>query len=224
MPSRALLSGAGVSAAAFLALAIVAGQGHLFAVDLGTRELVGLMRSHWLQGPMQMASVLGDGMGLVPLIALASAVLWRPSRHWALMLPGVMAGAGSLQWVAKWSIDRPRPDLSPWGFPSGHVLILVVFFGLMAWLMCQSTRCRPWRSLGTAVCLTIVLTVAYSRLYLDVHWLSDLLGGLTIGLAYLLAIIWLVEHARARRAGSLTLAAPLLTGAADAQLAVEQSP
>ena len=107
-----------------------------------------------------------------------------------------MAGAGALQAIAKWSIHRARPDESPWGFPSGHVLSLVVFFGLMIWLVATaSKRRRRWRLLASALCGLTVAVVAFSRLYLDRHWLSDLAGGLTIGLAYLLLAIWVIEVA-----------------------------
>jgi hypothetical protein len=62
----------------------------------------------------------------------------------------------------------------------------------------------------------IVGTVAYSRMYLDAHWLSDVLGGLTVGLAYLLVAIWVIHSAP--RLGHALGATPLASGA-DALLA-----
>ena len=56
-----------------------------------------------------------------------------------------------------------------------------------------SRRRRRWRFLACVVCLVPVVVVSYSRLYLDKHWLSDLAGGLTAGMAYLLLVIWVVE-------------------------------
>src|SRR5205085_12513707 len=101
-------------------------------------------------------------------------LLWRRQRRWAVALPVLMAGAGALQAIAKWSIHRARPDESPWGFPSGHVLSLVVFFGLMIWLVVTaSKRRRRWRLVASALCALTVAVVAFSRLYLDRHWLSD---------------------------------------------------
>jgi len=74
------------------------------------------------------------------------------------------------------------------------VLSLVVFFGLMVWLVATaSRRRRRWRLLASALCALTVVIVAFSRLYLDRHWLSDVAGGLTIGLAYLLLAIWVIE-------------------------------
>jgi undecaprenyl-diphosphatase len=121
-------------------------------------------------------------------------VLWRLNRRWAVALPVLMAGAGALQWLAKAAAGRVRPNLAPFGFPSGHVLSLVVFFGLMIYLVAMaSSRRRRWRVLACLVATLPVVVVAFSRLYLDKHWLSDLAGGLTIGAAYLLLAIWIVE-------------------------------
>jgi len=121
-----------------------------------------------------------------------------------MVLPLLMAGTGALQLVAKWAIDRPRPNLAAWGFPSGHVLSLVVFFGLMTYLLASSTLARPRRWLGYAGCAATVLAVAFSRLYLEAHWVTDVAGGFTLGLAYLLLAICLVETiARRRVAASL---------------------
>jgi undecaprenyl-diphosphatase len=144
-------------------------------------------------------SALGENYGLIPLIALGVAIVWRSSRRWALILPLLMAGTGVLQLVAKWAIDRPRPNLAAWGFPSGHVLSLVVFFGLMTYLLALSTMTRSRRRFGYVGCSAIVLAVAFSRLYLDAHWISDVAGGLTLGLAYLLLTISLVERLAAGR-------------------------
>lgn len=199
---RLLLSGAAVSLAGYVALAILAAQQGLFALDYGTREWIRVVRDEIPALPMQLVTRLGDHVGLVSLIALGSLALWRASRRWALALPVLMAGAGALQWLTKWAADRPRPDAAPWGFPSGHALSLVVFFGLMIYLVATaSRRRRRLRILACAVCAMPVVVVAFSRLYLDRHWLSDVVGGLLAGAAYLLLAIWVVEVVLVRPAG-----------------------
>jgi membrane-associated phospholipid phosphatase len=70
---------------------------------------------------------------------------------------------------------------------------------LMMYLLAISTAAQSRRRLGYAGCVAIVLTVAFSRLYLEMHWASDVAGGFTLGLAYLLLTIWLVESIAARR-------------------------
>ena len=203
---RLLLTGAFVSLAGYLTLAVFAAQQQFFAADYGTRVWVRLLEYEALQLPFTVVTQLGDKAGLIPLIVLATLLLWRVNRRWALALPVIMTGAWAIQIVAKWSANRPRPNLDPWGFPSGHVLSLVVFFGLIAYLIATaSRRRRRWRLLACAVCVGTVAVVAFSRLYLDKHWLSDLAGGLTVGMAYLLLVIWVVEVVWAVREGDVEL-------------------
>jgi undecaprenyl-diphosphatase len=132
-------------------------------------------------------------------------MLWPRRRRWALALPVVMAGAGVIQHLAKWHFDRPRPNLDPWGFPSAHVMTLVVLFGYLAYVLVSgaTARRRWWRALALSGCPAVVCTVAYSRMYLDAHWLSDVLGGMSGGLAYLLLAIWLIGSDPAPAVASL---------------------
>lgn len=211
MRRRALLVGSTVSFGSFLGLAGGAAQHQWLGVDYSARGAMGLARIPQLDAPMQAVSILGSPPGLIPLILLSSLVLWRFRPRWALALPVFMLGTGGLQLLSKWAIDRPRPNLAAWGFPSGHVLSLVVFFGLVTYLLSGSRLGRTWRWLGGGFSAGLLLAVAFSRLYLDVHWLSDVFGGFALGLAYLLAIIWLVElavHRRQRQGLSVTTGLP----------------
>ena len=191
---RYLLSGATISLLGYALLAVLAAHQAMAGLDYGVRTWVALLRYQFLNLPMQMLTELGDSLVLVPLIGLGVVVLWRANRRWAIALPFLMAGAGLLQYLTKWAANRPRPDQAPWGFPSGHVLSLAVFFGLVIWLVATaSRRRRRWRIAAAAVSAAAVVAVGFSRLYLDKHWLSDLAGGLMAGMAYLLLAIWVVE-------------------------------
>jgi len=185
---RALLAGALASLIAFSALTAVVVQHRSDGLDQLAREFVHQPRHPLLQPSMEAVSLLGGQSGQVPVVVLGTVLLWRRRRRWSLALPVVMAGAGMLQLVAKWAVDRPRPNLDPWGFPSAHVLTAVVLFGYIAYVGAR----QGWRGLGIGAAAALVCTVAFSRMYLDAHWLSDVLGGFSIGLAYLLAVIWLL--------------------------------
>jgi len=223
---HALLGGATLALGSFLGLADGSIQHSWLGADQATRSVITLTRLPELDTPMRTLSILGERAGLVSLIALAFCLLWRPRRHWALALPVIMAGTGGLQFLAKWAVNRPRPNLAQWGYPSGHVLSLVVFFGLVAYLLHTSRMGTRWHRLGGAAGATTVLAVAFSRLYLDVHWLTDVIGGFSLGLAYLLATIWLVEfyRRRASRAESVPVASGDLMGEPANSLAGAQAP
>jgi membrane-associated phospholipid phosphatase len=181
------------SSLVFAALAVISAQRGVFDVDRSTDALVGLLRRATFRSPMETVSLIGQGSVLVPMIALASLFIWRYRRRWAVALPLVMAGAGALQAIAKWAVDRPRPNAAPWGFPSGHSLIAIVFLGVLAYLLCTSSARRCWRWSGAVLCASTTLAVGFSRLYLDMHWISDVGGGFAVGLAYLPLAIWAVE-------------------------------
>ena len=198
--SRALLAVAALSLATFLSLALSATGRQLSDLDHTTRALVQSTRLPLLDPVMIGVSGLGENYGLIPLIVLGVWILWRQSRRWAVALPFVMAGTGLLQLVAKWAIDRPRPNHAPWGFPSGHVLSVVVLVGLIVYLLSSSSTIpRSRRRLGYAGGAAIVLAVAFSRVYLEMHWISDVAGGFTLGVAYALSTICLVETLAGRR-------------------------
>ncbi|HZP39634.1 MAG TPA: phosphatase PAP2 family protein [Methylomirabilota bacterium] len=186
-----LLGMAALLLVAYAGLAVDAAQHHLMPLDEGLRSWVLPLRSSVLDGPMRTVSWLGEPAGLTALILIGSAALWRPSRRWALLLPPVMAGTGALQYLGKWAAARPRPNEAPWGFPSGHVLSLAVYLGIVAFvLVTLSDRRRRFRVLSCFACGALLGAVAVSRIYLDMHWLSDVLGGFTLGTAYLLVAIW----------------------------------
>jgi undecaprenyl-diphosphatase len=195
----------------FLVLTAVVTQDRLTGLDLAARSLVHQSHGPGLLGFMEGASYLGGQPGQVALLVVGVVILWPRARRWAVALPLVMAGAGVLQLVAKWAVDRPRPNLDPLGFPSAHVLSLVVLCGYLAYAVSMGSARQRRRRLLLGACTGAVGTVAYSRLYLDAHWLSDVLGGFTAGVAYLLIAIWLVRSAP--RLGRALRRAPLARGA-----------
>jgi membrane-associated phospholipid phosphatase len=189
---RVCLVGGSLFLLGFLILSAAVLAQRLDALDLVSRAVVHQSRQPWLEGFMQGASFLGGQPGQVMLAVVGSLALWPHRRRWAVGLPIVMAGVGVAQLVAKWAVDRPRPNLHAWGFPSAHVLSLVVLCGYLAYVVSTTSTRRRWRALSVGAGVGVVGTVGYSRMYLDAHWLSDVLGGLTAGLAYLLLAIWAV--------------------------------
>jgi membrane-associated phospholipid phosphatase len=208
---RGLLVGGSLFSLAFLILTTAVLARRLDAVDLVSRAFVHQSHRPWLQQAMEGASFLGGQPGQVALVVLGSLMLWPRRRQWAVGLPLAMAGVGVVQLLAKWAIDRPRPNMGPWGFPSAHVLSLVVLCGYLAYVVSLTSARRRWHTLSVGAGVGVVGTVAYSRMYLDAHWLSDVLGGLTAGLAYLLVAIWAIDAAP--RLGSVLRARLLAPGA-----------
>ena len=182
-----------VSALAFLVLAVLAHNQQFFELDHAAHDLVRAAPYPGLRPLMQALSRIGSGYVLIPLCVVIYVLLRRQGHRAASYVSPMFVGAFAFLALAKWIVGRPRPKLSPYGFPSAHTLGAVVFFGGVIYLL-WTLQMRPiWRWLGTAGLLALILGVAVSRLYLRSHWLSDVLGGLAGGTAYLLIFLLVVD-------------------------------
>ena len=154
-------------------------------------------------------SLVGSPVAMAALGATVAIVLaWR--RSWALLAgwAAAFAGAGVLTWALKDIIRRPRPTGATaflhgasWSFPSGHSLGAMIGYGMLAYLVALNFTGRPRvRAAIFAAATVLILAIGLSRLYLGVHYFSDVVGGFAAGLVWLSACISGVEVARRRRA------------------------
>lgn len=195
MRQRTLLAVAVLLALGFFILAEKAEdqaeENRWFALDLTAKSLIQNQRHPALEAPMRMLSYLGSGYVLVPLNAAVLLLLFRRQSGLAIFVPAITMGSTVAEGLTKWIVARPRPRLTGYGFPSGHVMVSVVFYGLLIYLLWKLVKSRLWRWVGTGLCVLVIVGVAYSRLYLNAHWLTDVLGGLAGGTASLLfAAAW----------------------------------
>jgi len=149
------------------------------------------------------------GAAVLTLLTAASAgfLALQRKRHLALYLLAAVASGMALSTLLKMGFARPRPDLVPHGqivytssFPSGHsMLSAVVFLTLGALLASSQTNFRlRIYLLGIAVFVTVLVGV--SRVYLGVHWPTDVLAGWTAGAAWALLCWAFAEKLRRRGA------------------------
>jgi len=182
-----------VSGLAFLVLAVLAFNQHFFDLDYRAHDLVRSGFYPELKPLMQALSLIGSGYVLVPLSLVAYVLLRRRGQPAARYVPAMLVGSFLAFALTKWIVARPRPKLSAYGFPSAHTFGAVVFFGGVIYAL-GTIEMRPlWRWTGTVGMLLLIAGVAVSRLYLRSHWLSDVLGGVTGGAAYLLFFLMAVD-------------------------------
>ena len=161
-------------------------------------------------------SLLGSPVTLT-ILALAVALLLAARRE-LIVLAGwlaAFAGGGLLDVVLKLLIRRPRPPGAAaflqhfsWSFPSGHAMASLIGYGMLAYVLTLLWIHR--RSAHIAVVLgaaLLIIAIGFSRLYLGVHYFSDVVGGYAAGVLWLSACISGLEVARGWRAG-LPSAAP----------------
>lgn len=120
------------------------------------------------------------------------ALLVRKRFRWAMYLAFTAAGGGALDWELKRYFARARPAVaqmlkhaSGYSFPSGHAMGSTVVFGAIAYLVLRAHIRWRWKAAAIALATTLVVGVALSRVYLGVHWISDVGAGLTAGLLWL---------------------------------------
>jgi undecaprenyl-diphosphatase len=147
----------------------------------------------WLNEPMRLVTALGYYYVVVPLIVVAVFVFYR--RGWRLTAVLLMVSTGGsivLTTVLKGVFQRARPELidtgyqaSFYSFPSGHATVAVGLYGMLTVILAY--RLRGAARWAVAFCgLLVVLLIGLSRLYLGVHYPTDILAG------YLSALLWLV--------------------------------
>jgi undecaprenyl-diphosphatase len=160
---------------------------------------------------------LGDtfvitAMTVTILLFLAWKRAWRAAAFWLI----AVVGASLLNTAVKVALHRARPvDLAytGWGafsFPSGHSTTNAVLYGALILLIAREPRARSWLMVALAPVLLVAL-IAFSRLYLGAHWLSDVIGGLAFSATWLIALSLTALRQRMEPVGAGMLAAVALT-------------
>ncbi|WP_417721832.1 phosphatase PAP2 family protein [Salipiger sp.] len=146
------------------------------------------------------------GVTVLTLISLAVMVylLLRRQRASVALLAVAILGGQGISHLAKSAFSRPRPDLVPHGvevatasFPSGHSMMAAVTYLTLAVMLARvETRMRI-RAFYISVAAILAVLVGVSRVYLGVHWPSDVLAGWSLGAAWALGV-WLVAQTLGR--------------------------
>ena len=179
------------------------------ALDVAILQAVGSWRTPALTSAMRAAEFVGDGKVEIPLALLVCALLWIRGRSigaWRYF--GVCLSAEALYLLAKLAFHRQRPTVIPhlgqggwYSFPSGHAMLAPVIWGLGLVLLAQLVNARAARIASWIAAVTICATIAACRVYLGVHYPSDVLGGICLGMAWVLWW-WNALHDQGRAAAA----------------------
>lgn len=150
----------------------------------------------WLEEVFRDFTALG-GAGVLMALTLAVAGflgLQRKYRSMGILLVAVGSGL-VLSLLLKIGFDRPRPELVPHGtytftasFPSGHSMMAAVVYLTLGALLARTQAQKRMKTYILSVAVLVTLLVGISRVYLGVHWPSDVLAGWTAGAAW--ALLW----------------------------------
>lgn len=172
------------------------------ALDVGLMLAVGRLRPEWATPLMRAASVVGAGEVEIPLALLLSLRLALVHRRAdAVGYASATLSGWAVYGLAKLVVHRARPRIIPhlmhgagwYSFPSGHATLAPLVFGLGALLWAE-----PWpaRTRVTALLLAALVTllIGYSRIYVGVHWPSDVAGGYLLGMGWAALWVWRWER------------------------------
>lgn len=162
----------------------------------------------WIEASVVDISALG-GFAVLALVTLLAVGYLLVLRRWggALLLLAATIGGTAISEGLKVGFNRPRPDLvahivetTSMSFPSGHAMLSAVTYLTLGALIARTQERRRLRSyvLGAAILLTLMIGV--SRIYLGVHWPTDVLAGWCLGAAWAL-MCWTVATWLSQRAG-----------------------
>ena len=160
----------------------------------------------WLEGAVRDITSLGSASVLV-LITAAVVIYLLLVRRWgtALFMFVAVAGGQVLSSLLKLGIDRPRPELvshlvneTSLSFPSGHAMLSAVTYLTLGSLAARFLHGRTTKIYVLSLAVLTTLLVGVSRIYLGVHWPSDVLAGWCAGFAWAM-LCWLVARALQRR-------------------------
>jgi membrane-associated phospholipid phosphatase len=135
---------------------------------------------------------LGTGTVVLMIVAVAALFLWHTQhKHSARLLLAAVAGNIALNGVLKLVFHRARPQVFEWqttavssSFPSGHAMSATVCYGTVAYLVIRLQKHHWSRLLTGTAAVILVLLICATRLYLGVHFPSDVIAGMLVGLAW----------------------------------------
>lgn len=200
----------GALGVAFIALTLAIVGGVFTQIDL---QVAQAMHDAWqpsLHLPFQLIAELGSVELTTILMLGLSVFLWRSGFGSDALVFFVLIAAEAFEIFYKFNLHHPRPPhtlaqadgpsvsemfsgASPFNsFPSGHMLRTAIVYGLVAFVIHRLSPSRRVRNVAVAGAIAVIVLMAFDRLYLDVHWESDVIGGLILGaIGFLAGTVWL---------------------------------
>ena len=159
---------------------------------------------------MKDMSLLGAPLTVAVLAAVvAGLLLWKRERVLLLAWSAALVGGGVLDWLLKQLFRRARPEGAgaflhgkSWSFTSGHAMGSLIVYGMLAYFVCLRLRTTRARVGVVGLAMALVLTIGFTRLYLGVHYFTDVIGGFCAGLVWLAACVSGAEAARQQHANA----------------------
>ena len=177
----------------------------IVSVDLRIANLLAYFRSPELTKVFLWVTLLGKWQIIMGSAVIVSIILWLcKKRSYVLYLWLALAADGIFSYLGKIFIHRNRPPNpsyleNSFSFPSGHAMVAVIFYGFLSYILIRHVK--SWKNKVNLFFagLIVILAIGFSRLYLGVHYVSDVWGGYLLGLIILTTVIALYEWKQWRK-------------------------
>ena len=177
---------------AFAALGAHVRQGATQKFDVAILRWMSEHQSPILTSAALELTHLGTGTVVFTIVGVAALFLWNTQhKHSARLLLAAVAGNLLLNYALKLAFNRPRPSVFAWqttalntSFPSGHAMSATVCYATVAYLVARLQKHHWARALTLGGATILILLICGTRLYLGVHYPSDVIAGILVGLAW----------------------------------------
>jgi undecaprenyl-diphosphatase len=182
--------------------------GLFIKLDVLVNAKIALLQAPLLTKIMLVITSIGSIAGLVILSVITFALLAYKKR-WlnALLLAISMLSGLGVELLIKLIVHRLRPDnalvqASGYSFLSGHATMTILFFLLLIYFFRDDIKNKLWKNAFITTSIVLALLIGFSRIYLNVHWLSDVIGGFILGLLWFMLSIVVFKKAEKIKPGN----------------------
>lgn len=200
----------GVCLIIFLILTYIVSAGQELAFDTAIREWFYSIRTPWLTEVVKAITFMGNTNTIVTLCVLLLVVPLvkgkfglQITKKVGIPIAATAIIGSAINKTIKHTILRPRPDVSlhlieqgGWSFPSGHSISGLLMYGLLAWLIRRYVKDKSVANAATVILTMLWIGVGLSRIYLGVHYPTDVLGGWMLGMVIMMVTIMVIERMR----------------------------
>ncbi|MGE5520428.1 MAG: phosphatase PAP2 family protein [Candidatus Dadabacteria bacterium] len=169
------------------------------------QEIFGYLQNHVSNRNnyiMEFFTFLGTHTFLIPanLILISYFLFIQKHKWYSIKIPAIALSSLGLMFALKSLFHRERPDIpllqeaKGLSFPSGHALFSVTFYGLLIYIIFKNVKNKELKWFLICLLLLLILTIGFSRIYLRVHYASDVIAGYCVGFLWLVFAVWLLNR------------------------------
>jgi membrane-associated phospholipid phosphatase len=158
---------------------------------------------------MRGITFLGNYQFLIPAnFILIGTLLYLKKKNSAWRVAVIALTSLTLKLLLKDVFHRDRPDnpmilgITNFSFPSGHAFMSVAFYGVLIWLAERNMTNKTWRTITAILLSLLILLIGFSRIYLRVHYTTDVIAGFCMGTCWVSFCLWFTQRINKWRAGS----------------------